>query len=141
MLLVLLIATTSSCSSQPREQVVEGVRLWTHGFPSGAMEAGISGFVEYMDENDCFVLVPINDGGEASETFQPLVFPYGTTIRQVDPIVLRIPGLGDVQLGSEVNGGGGYVSAPQTLNIPLECSSVGTDETVLWQTIAALPAG
>ena len=61
------------------------------------------------------------------------IWPHGTTIVSDDPLTIRVPDLGQVKLGDEVDGGGGTHEpgdAPNGVTIPDTCKS---ETIVTWR--------
>ena len=56
-------------------------------------------------------------------------FPFGTTLAE-DGRSVEVPGLGTVELGDSIAGGGGYISLS---NVPEECRTEG--DYAVWQTV------
>lgn len=58
-----------------------------------------------------------------------LQFPFGTTLAD-DGRSVEVPGLGTVELGESIEGGGGYIKLS---NVPRECRTDG--DAAVWQTV------
>ncbi|MFF2274603.1 hypothetical protein [Agromyces sp. NPDC058126] len=58
-----------------------------------------------------------------------LQFPFGTTLAD-DGRSVEVPGLGAVELGDSIKGGGGYIKLP---DVPRECRT--DDDYAVWQTV------
>lgn len=108
--------------------------LWA---PSDPVEAGggdgalIEGMIEFDASNNCFLI----DTGSAR---LPVVWPAGTTARLRGPIV-SLPDGQEVEMGSRVTGGGGYVPTSAVGHpIPPECQS-DSDEVAVFNPGSPFP--
>lgn len=115
--LLLLAGLLAACGGV-REQRVgdEDLRFFVHGdelLPSDGMDAQVGGTLAAAD--GCVLL----DHG-SSRT--PVVWPSGTSVAGTDPLVIELPSGEELELGDQVSGGGGYLSAESlSIDVPDAC--------------------
>ena len=109
-------------ASGPSVQRADGsIMIAASTEPDEVMEALIVGVLARTPEG-CLAV-------ESGSEMHVLQFPFGTTLAE-DGRSVQVPGLGTVELGDSIEGGGGYINLS---DVPEECRT--DDASAVWQTV------